>query len=944
MKTKFTQLNKVCLTLIMAAAFIIMAMPASMAQPPGDDTWSLPFIGQNIDHEGTAVWNADGSGPEPFGIGHLIPLPGFLNMPFYSASRDYGDIDPDPNAAGAHFLYDIQGFPLFVQALEENGFTPLQVQLKFGLSDLGDDIEGFDWFMISNVPHSFYYNTPFCLLLDGEPMIWGQIAFNDAFFTFTWKFETSYFRPDSAWNQSSDPALIAVGRAFLKDVDDEEIRLVSNMNYAGDFTGNGRDGMFYDIEGYIEKGFPEMPYKGFANEHQGMAGWNADGSGPEESADGHGAQRYYIASRDYDDIDPDPNAAFGHLWPEMKGFLNFELQMAYRGYAEEQLLIKNGLSSLGADVMGEDWGFEGGTDYWCNYYNIGYILELAGETIIKGLVDTSKSWMNQDPLYWWCDVTYDKPRNRSALASPDAQIIAGAFIKDMGSRHLINNVRTMTYDTATFSGNGRYDGGFFNVTEASMEARSSQACTFIQTDTIGGGFSNTTHWTTAGSPYFIDNDILVHEDHTLVIDPGVKVAIRGPYSIDVNGNIEAIGEEGDTITFTRSNPLVKWNSMRIPGMFPDADSSIFSYCIFENGYANSAVPLAYNSGGAVKIGSFDKVRFSNCLFRNNLVNVYGAYPPSGGALALWTASPLIENSTFYSNEAEDGGAIICFTGSNPHIKNCTFYNNSASDRGGAIICYDNSSPVIEYNLFHHNFAGNRGGALSVEINSNPQLINNTLTENRVADTTSDSGGGAVNIDQGSHPSFTNNIFWENYSKLWCQVSIFNENCAPVFAYNDMDCGTDSIGPVLVDPALYTNNIEDDPIFCIYDEVNPYVFADCSPCLNAGQGGMYIGAFDWGCVCDDIPEQLPGGNELSIFPNPSYSKSPISLIFILKLPGHARLEIYNLTGEKVAEPVNRYYTNGEHQVTISTEGLPTGIYIGRLTAGNQAYIAKFIKMR
>jgi hypothetical protein len=76
----------------------------------------------------------------------------------------------------------------------------------------------------------------------------------------------------------------------------------------------------------------------------------------------------------------------------------------------------------------------------------------------------------------------------------------------------------------------------------------------------------------------------------------------------------------------------------------------------------------------------------------------------------------------------------------------------------------------------------------------------------------------------------------------------------------------------------------------------------------------------------------------------YPESPVSVIFSLESPGHARLEIYNLTGEKVAEPVNGYFTNGEHQVNISIEGLPTGIYIGRLTAGNQAYTAKYIKMR
>jgi hypothetical protein len=355
------------------------------------------------------------------------------------------------------------------------------------------------------------------------------------------------------------------------------------------------------------------------------------------------------------------------MLPGARGLLNFTLQMAYREYTEDQLLIKMGLSSLGNDSMGLDWGFEGGTDYWCNYYDLDYYFELNGENLVRGMIDTSVCWMNQDPLYWWTDANVDKPRDNSSFSGADAQIIAQAFLKDMEGRHMVNDVKTLTYDTASFAGNGRYDGGYFNVAEARFVGTSNKTCTFIQTDTLKNSLTNKTVWSLAHSPYYLDNSLVVDEGHTLEIEPGVTVAIRGPYSIDVNGNIEAIGEESDTITFTRSNPLVKWNSMRIPGVFPDADSSIFNYCIFENGYANSAVPLAYNSGGAIKIGSFDKVRFSHCLFRNNLVNVYGSYPPSGGALALWTASPLIENSTFYSNEAEDGGAIICFIGSNPII-------------------------------------------------------------------------------------------------------------------------------------------------------------------------------------------------------------------------------------------------------------------------------------
>lgn len=341
MKTKSTLTITVCMAIVMAAFFLIMVAPPAVAQP-ADDAWSLPFIGLNINHEGVASWNADGSGPEPYGVGHYVNLPGFTSYSYYAASRDYSDIDPDPDAAYGHLLGEIVGFPLFVEALQAHGYTPGQVKLKIGLCSLGDDLEGFDWFNIDDAyPHSFYYDALFMLTIGNEPVISGVIAFQDVYYFDSWEIETSFFKPNSAWSEDADPAIIAIGMAFLDDVGDEEIRLLTDIDQQAYFSGNGRSsGIFWDVEGVIQKGLPELPYMGLASDHQGMAGWNADGTGPEEAGDGHGPQRYYIGSRDYGDIDPDPNAAFGHFLPEMKGFRNLELQLAYRNFTIDQLVIK----------------------------------------------------------------------------------------------------------------------------------------------------------------------------------------------------------------------------------------------------------------------------------------------------------------------------------------------------------------------------------------------------------------------------------------------------------------------------------------------------------------------------------------------------------------------------------------------------------------------------
>ena len=128
----------------------------------------IPIQGLAADHEGFAGWDADGSGPEPEAYGHTHPY-GYGSSLYYGASRDY--VDSDPGAAFCHFLDNITGFPLFVQTLADNGFTPGQVKVKTGLFSVKEDIEGEDWFTIDTMHYFNRYAAYYFIELNGEPMI-----------------------------------------------------------------------------------------------------------------------------------------------------------------------------------------------------------------------------------------------------------------------------------------------------------------------------------------------------------------------------------------------------------------------------------------------------------------------------------------------------------------------------------------------------------------------------------------------------------------------------------------------------------------------------------------------------------------------------------------------------------------------------------------------------
>jgi len=71
---------------------------------------------------------------------------------------------------------------------------------------------------------------------------------------------------------------------------------------------------------------------------------------------------------------------------------------------------------------------------------------------------------------------------------------------------------------------------------------------FSQTD-VGGVINSETTWTKANSPYLINNSIYIMSGTTLTIEPGVIVDFTGPFFIQVEGVLLAVGTPADSISF-----------------------------------------------------------------------------------------------------------------------------------------------------------------------------------------------------------------------------------------------------------------------------------------------------------------------------------------------------------------------------------------------------------
>lgn len=246
------------------------------------------------------------------------------------------------------------------------------------------------------------------------------------------------------------------------------------------------------------------------------------------------------------------------------------------------------------------------------------------------------------------------------------------------------------------------------------------ATALAQTTVPPGNVSGT--WTVLGSPYRITGDIIVPNDSSLVIEPGVTVEFQGHYELLVNGRLLAIGTVADTILFTvkdttgwsnRDTTLGGWKHIRLFEPSATNDSTILAYCRIEHGKAIGP-NWPFNHGGAISIVGFNKVRISNCLIVNNMSG--GQEGPAGGGVGVTSCDILITNNTIAYNYSSAGGGIH-LSHSNSALLENTIRGNSATGNGGGIeILGDDTRPAV-VSLVGDTLADNQAGPGAGGINA-----------------------------------------------------------------------------------------------------------------------------------------------------------------------------------------------------------------------------------
>ncbi|MBN2681147.1 MAG: T9SS type A sorting domain-containing protein [Bacteroidales bacterium] len=481
-----------------------------------------------------------------------------------------------------------------------------------------------------------------------------------------------------------------------------------------------------------------------------------------------------------------------------------------------------------------------------------------------------------------------------------------------------------------------------------------------------GIFGNISGVLPAGD-YVVTADLILHQDSSLIIEPGTRLLFYYDVKFDVYGLLTAEGTETDSIIMTSFKADEYWNGLKINEA--TSDSSRISFARISRSHAHGI--HIYKSS----------IHLSNSVICNNTVTygLYGGYVGGAGIMAKKSSSvfdKITVKNNFTNNEV--GGIYVINEFERVlKITNSVIENNySGSDYSG--LYYEYGKLILENTRIAGNTTscGPFSSAIFLESSEDIILTNVAIVDNGCLEEGFFEGSSIMifrlwgektkikltNVTIAGSNYYNGIYICNNYDSATLEMT----NCiiANQSGYAIYDDLVES-NPNIITNSLFWNNLagninyendwfgeilttnsnglECDPWYNIFvdpkfvDSLNgDYRLSQLSPCIDAGENdSVYlatdlaglirildgngdgnsivdIGAYEFDSTLIKTPEEIFSNQELTVYPNPTQG------IININLQEVSKILVYNSEGIQVDILLSR-------KCEIDLSHLDSGLY-------------------
>jgi hypothetical protein len=329
------------------------------------------------------------------------------------------------------------------------------------------------------------------------------------------------------------------------------------------------------------------------------------------------------------------------------------------------------------------------------------------------------------------------------------------------------------------------------------------------------------------------------------------------------------------------------------------------------------------------------VKLINNSFTNNLSSAYSGWAPATTVANSMDTRVIVDGNFISGHQGERAGGIYLFNAYNVHVTNNVFRDNNVSWIGGAIYVASNvgsdmgQRSLIANNTFLNNYADGYGGVFYFASSYDslcPVIMNNIFWGNDCGST-----WGEDIYYQGSEDLWleTNNIDtdqiygnWEGHDNFSGDPGLNGDSCHIPLSSCCVDAGIDSLfykGYWYVAP---NKDFEDDPrpdTICQLVDVGADERLDC---LSVGVEELWV-----------------AGCGLRVSPNPTNGIT--TLRYLIRDSGYLISDLYMIGGRKILELVRQHVNAGTYEIQYDFHDLPDGVYLVRMTVGEESAVRKVI---